>query len=780
MSKRAIAAACLLLALVTCRNWNSPFDPANNNPPNRPANPTPDSGAVDRDTGITLGWTCTDPDSTDTLRFDVWLGSVDSLWLRDTNLAAPQFRPGSLNHLSKYAWRVVARDRFGDTAAGPVWVFTTGRVNHAPVAPSDPEPADGAAGISLGRVLAWQSSDPDSGDVLTYDVYFGIDSVPPLVAASESTSQYVLPRLSYRTAYYWRIVARDSRGAESSGPVWSFRTMEALQITRPDSGARRRAGVQDTVRWTGGQSPLPVLGGRLALPTIKGTARLLGALAAADSTVVWYSTNNGTNWTRIARSLLPGQQVWTVPYSIVQSARVRVRQYFAGDTAQAISGKFEIYDTLPPTGITVTNPTATSRWEVGTNQTITWTGGTDGWDSISVHYSTNGGTNWARQGRASTPGSYPWTVPTPATTSAMVEIRSFCAGRTTSGRSQRFTTTDPGYPDTLVGTVAIGATPTALCLDSAENLLYVLSGSDPGSATVINCSTDQVVDVVPVGNTPVTAAWSRTSGRVYVANRRGNNVTVIDGPTCEVETTLAVGAEPLSLCWNPANNKLYVAGSADSSITVIDCATNAVQKTVTVRMNPTAMAVRPDRNWLYVANSGSNSVSIIDCANDSLMRTSIVGTQPCAIVSEDEHKAMFIANRGSNTVSIVDSLGNFVPVTVSQQPWSLAWNWTSDKVYSVGNAANQVSVINTLTRAVSATIGVGFQPRDIVWATWANKAYVANFGGGSVSLIDGNSNSVLKTISVGTQPVALIWNPRARKVYVAVAGSGSVAVIGPH
>ncbi|MCX6601814.1 MAG: SUMF1/EgtB/PvdO family nonheme iron enzyme, partial [bacterium] len=95
-------------------------------------------------------------------------------------------------------------------------------VNQPPQVPSSPSPADSAIGQSVDVNLSWTCSDPDL-DPLTYDVYFGTASTPPLVNSGQTAVTYDPGTLADITAYYWRIVAHDNHDS-TSGPVWSFTT----------------------------------------------------------------------------------------------------------------------------------------------------------------------------------------------------------------------------------------------------------------------------------------------------------------------------------------------------------------------------------------------------------------------------------------------------------------------------------------------------------------------------------------------------------------------------
>ena len=776
MRKKLLIAAGLLLILAVCRKWDNPFDPTGNHPPKAPTYYTPDSGAVGRDTSIGLAWTSSDPDSGDTVRYDVYFGVSDTMVRVDSGRLDTTWKPASLRFLTRYSWKVVARDNHGDTAAGSVWSFTTVRENHAPDEPHAPQPNSGAFDLMPGQTLLWRSGDPDSGDTVVFDVYFGAgDTLSRVVQNSRDTS-YVLPRLSYATTYAWQVVARDPHGAEVEGDTWTFSTVARIVVTAPDSGARRRMGQQDTIRWTGGpSSPSP----RRLRPGPIGSSGKARPLAV-DSTTIYYSTNNGNNWNRVGIAPSQGVYYWRVPGpSPASSARVQVRKYVAGDTATASSAPFSIYDSLTPTAITVTSPTTASRWEVGSTQNITWTGGTDGFDSLVIYYSPDSGATWIRQAKTLRSGSYAWTVGSPASTRAKVEVRSYCGAHpVTRGQSPKFVTTEAGYPDSVVATIGAGDHPLALCLDSLDNRLYVVNANDAGTVTVVACSTNQVLRVIPVGAMPVAAVWNATNNRVYVANQNSNTVTVIDGSTGDVLTTIPVGVGPSALAWHPDRNKIYVANRTDSTVSVISGSTNQVVATIHVRGGPSALAVRPDNGRVYVANSVSNNVSIIDAAVDSVRSTVNVGANPVAIVSDWEHKAMYVASQTGNTVTIFDSLNATRTVGVPLQPLALALNPQTDKIYAACYMADSVAIINTNTRVLLTKVRVASQPRDILWATFTNKVYVANYGGNSVTLIDGGTNSVVRMVRVGTHPTALLWNGRSRYIYAANYDGSSVSVLG--
>jgi hypothetical protein len=97
--------------------------------------------------------------------------------------------------------------------------------NQPPNTPSNPVPVNGTTGISVDTKLSWTGGDPDSDDKVNYDVYFGTSSTPPKVSTGQSSTSYNPGLLNNSTIFYWRIVAWDSNGSSTVGPLWDFTTI---------------------------------------------------------------------------------------------------------------------------------------------------------------------------------------------------------------------------------------------------------------------------------------------------------------------------------------------------------------------------------------------------------------------------------------------------------------------------------------------------------------------------------------------------------------------------
>ena len=207
------------------------------------------------------------------MTYDVYLEANDSSpdVLVSNDQTTTSHNPGTLAEGMHYYWKIVAKDAHGVTTTGAVWDFTTAQANSAPYVPSSPSPADGAtvysptldgATVLLFVVgLSWTGGDPD-GDTVTYDVYFeSNDSSPDVLLRDDHGATATFATVGSGHHYYWQIVATDSHGAATTGPVWDFTTAHANSAPYVPSSPSPGDGATDVpinlfnlfgLSWTGG------------------------------------------------------------------------------------------------------------------------------------------------------------------------------------------------------------------------------------------------------------------------------------------------------------------------------------------------------------------------------------------------------------------------------------------------------------------------------------------------------------------------------------------------
>jgi len=81
--------------------------------------------------------------------------------------------------------------------------------------------------------------------------------------------------------------------------------------------------------------------------------------------------------------------------------------------------------------------------------------------------------------------------------------------------------------------------------------------------------------------------------------------------------------------------------------------------------------------------------------------------------------------------------------------------------------SDSVSVIDTTTNTVIATIPVGLFPTGVAVTPDASRVYITNQDSDSVSVIDTGKNTVIAVIPVGIQPIGVAVTPDGGRAYVA-------------
>jgi endonuclease/exonuclease/phosphatase family metal-dependent hydrolase len=136
--------------------------------------------------------------------------------------------------------------------------------------------------------------------------------------------------------------------------------------------------------------------------------------------------------------------------------------------------------------VTVTSPNGGESWAGGSVRNVTWT--SSGVTNVKLEYTLNGST-WTQivASTAASAGSYAWTLPATASTTARVRVTSTASAAVTDASNAAFTIT--------------AATPASVILNE-------IMANEPGSATA-----GEFVEIVNVGGTAVgIGGWTLSDG----------------------------------------------------------------------------------------------------------------------------------------------------------------------------------------------------------------------------------------------------------------------------
>lgn len=139
----------------------------------------------------------------------------------------------------------------------------------------------------------------------------------------------------------------------------------------------------------------------------------------------------------------------------------------------------------------------------------------------------------------------------------------------------------------------------------------------------------------------------------------------------------------------------------------------------------------------------------------------------------------YITNEFGNSVSVIDTATNRVIATVAMgnTPRGVAVHPAGTRVYVTNFSSNTLSVLDTVSNTVITTVRVGGLPNGVAAHPAGTQVYVANNLDGTVSVIDTASNIVVATVRVGNRPDGVAAHPQGTRVYVANKPDNTVSVI---
>ena len=189
-------------------------------PPPTPSLLLPINGDTSQAISLSLSWNVVD--GADSYRIQVATDSAFSTLLINDITTSTSRAVGPLSYLTKYYWRVNAKNPGGTSDYSSIWSFTT--VIAPPNSPQLVSPQNNSSSVSLNPTLRWRKS--FGAD--TYHVQLSLDQTFATTIVDDSTLTDTLrlvgPLLD-STIYYWRVSAKNIGGASPFSNSRRFRTV---------------------------------------------------------------------------------------------------------------------------------------------------------------------------------------------------------------------------------------------------------------------------------------------------------------------------------------------------------------------------------------------------------------------------------------------------------------------------------------------------------------------------------------------------------------------------
>ena len=197
---------------------------------------------------------------------------------------------------------------------------------------------------------------------------------------------------------------------------------------------------------------------------------------------------------------------------------------------------------------------------------------------------------------------------------------------------------------------------------------------------------------------------------------------------------------------------------------------------------PTSSTYRPTASALMSRTPDRQRSAYSILKNDPQSPIFVWAAAPGLARVSSDGTTVVVSNRGDNSVSLIDTKSLRVRATlpVCQQPEDIAILPDSSKAFVSCSGSNQVASIQLKTAQkddrVLALIDVGHTPVSLTVKPDGGEMIVCNFDSDSISVIETGNDEVGSSQEIGQHPSRSVVTLDNSRLYVSNFGSNSIAV----
>ncbi len=290
----------------------------------------------------------------------------------------------------------------------------------------------------------------------------------------------------------------------------------------------------------------------------------------------------------------------------------------------------------------------------------------------------------------------------------------------------------------------------AVCSTSDDAYAFDGSSHIPGAAIPMPGATSY----------PYDATMNSTGLEVWIADASDDSVVVVDVATDTVAHTIPVGDYPVSVAFSK-DGTFALGVCRDDSVGVdnmfrISTSTYAVTGSWIAPLDflgPGKIALDGVSGKFYMVQWYDNYLHEVAADGASVLRTASLGASLWQLVVDPDGSVIYVTDRGTDDVRVIDrvTLTQLSAVSVCDDPWGIDITPDGAKLYVACEDSHDVWVIDTATWSTAViSVGAG-DPRDVSVSADGAKAFVAGGDSGSpdlVYVIDIATDTLLSPVSL--------------------------------
>ncbi len=294
-------------------------------------------------------------------------------------------------------------------------------------------------------------------------------------------------------------------------------------------------------------------------------------------------------------------------------------------------------------------------------------------------------------------------------------------------------------------------------------------GGPPASAAV--------VATIPLSNYGTDVAVRPDGTRAYVPLQIGS-VLALDLTSRQVAGTITTDGRPYAIALTRDGAHGYVTDLTAQSLFVLDTIHDSLANSIPLGslarpIRTPAVAVSGDGRWAYVTNATvmDDHLLVIDTAANTIAGDHPLDIHPVGVAASPDGRRLYVAGCKlacvDGTLLVLDAASANVVSSIPLQsaPTGFALAPDGSRAYVPTGLSGTVLAVDLATGAAT-TIPVGAEPLGIAVDPSGAFVYVTCYGAASVSVIDTRTSAVVATVAVANEPRAIAVSPDGRFAYV--------------
>lgn len=277
------------------------------------------------------------------------------------------------------------------------------------------------------------------------------------------------------------------------------------------------------------------------------------------------------------------------------------------------------------------------------------------------------------------------------------------------------------------------------------------------------------------------AAAAQATPFAYISRGDGA-VAVIDVAKHEIVGVIGMGGRPEGVGVNPEGRRAYIANALSDQLHIVDTLAHATIANLAVASGPSAVVLNPAGTRAYVLHPGSSSsqLTIINTETHGIAGTIVFANRAERLEMSADGTRLFVSHPLANFVSVVNTgtLGVVATVGANPAPYGMAYDRNLDRLYVVSAGNNTVTVIDAANHTAVSSLALPgcANPRNIAVNPPGTRLFVTCQDSNAVAVVR-LDNFAVSLVGVGAQPTAIDITPDGQLVYVVNSASGNVTVL---